>query len=100
MKQNKQQLEHYRRKLKLIDDSIIKLVGKRTQIVINIGKIKRELKQAVEDHHQEREVLKRNERLGESLGLDPDFIKMISQKLIEYAKRTQNSIDQKTSQTQ
>ena len=88
---NKQkvQLQNLRQKISYIDEEIFKLILKRLNLALNIGKIKRELKAPVEDKEQEQQVYLRNIKFAKNLSLDKLSTKNITKTLIKICKQGQ-----------
>ena len=88
---NKQeeQLQKLRKKISYIDEKIFKLILKRLNHALDIGKIKKEMKSPIEDKKQEQQVYLKNTKFAKSLLLDQLSAKDITKTLIKICKQGQ-----------
>jgi chorismate mutase-like protein len=75
-------IDDWRRKIDEIDKKLLALLNERTQCVIEIGKIKQELKLRVYDPDREREVLGNVCRSNHG-PLDQDGVKRLFERIID-----------------
>jgi 3-deoxy-7-phosphoheptulonate synthase len=72
-----QDLEESRRKIDIIDEELISILGKRMDIVREIGKYKKENNTSVFQKSRWEEIVAQRKKMGETLDLSPDFIQLI-----------------------
>ncbi|MEZ4387186.1 MAG: chorismate mutase [Candidatus Krumholzibacteriia bacterium] len=81
-----------RREIDDLDDVALAAIAKRMQVVREIGRFKREHNVTILQVDRLREMIRRNVRNGEALGLDPDFVKQMLSLVHSEAVRQQNEI--------
>jgi len=72
-----QDLEESRRKIDVIDEELITILGKRMDIVRKIGEYKKANNTSVFQKSRWEEIMEQRKILGKSLDLSPDFIQLI-----------------------
>jgi isochorismate pyruvate lyase len=77
-------LEELREHIDLIDQNIIKLLGKRFGYVKEVVKYKEPNKDSIIAAKRKNEVLQKRRDLAKKHGLNPDIIENIYKQLIEY----------------
>ncbi|MBC61898.1 MAG: hypothetical protein CMP11_05525 [Zetaproteobacteria bacterium] len=95
MENEKIQLEQLRKELAKVDSCILKSISQRMDIAENIGKLKKELNEPIDNSRQEHQVLKRNKLIGKNLGLNEKLIDEVYLNLIEYSKYLQKRLQKK-----
>ena len=82
-------LQYYRKKLDRITERLIKLIGERDRIVLEIGKAKKSLGLGITDSRREEEVIEKARELAMKKGVDPELVEEIMKVLITHAKKIQ-----------
>jgi monofunctional chorismate mutase len=92
-------LEQYRAEIDALDDEIIALLGKRFEIVKNVGHLKTAQNLEIIQHKRVREVLDRARELGVKNDLDPDFMSALYTLMIDHAHDLESGIKNGNKQT-
>lgn len=85
-------LNKLRTKIDLLDGKLLDILSKRTQVVREIGQIKKEKKLASLDKKRWKEVLESNVKKAADLGLSKDFITKIFNLIHKYSRIEQEKI--------
>lgn len=83
------ELEKLRRRIVALDDELIRLVGERRDLVLEIGRLKRELGLPVLDPGREAEVVRRAARRSRDLGVDEELTRDVIWRIIASAREAQ-----------
>lgn len=75
----------YRSRIDELDDKIIKLLAERADIIREVGHAKAKRGASPVVPHRVIEVYERNAKHAQEIGLDPDFIRELYSKIIDYA---------------
>jgi len=78
-------LEVIRKKIDAIDNSIVKLLSRRWDLVKKAGRCKRERKIAYWQASRVKEVIKTRTELGKKLGLPGKFVKIMFTNIVKFA---------------
>ncbi|WP_066634706.1 chorismate mutase [Desulfolucanica intricata] len=78
-----QKLEQIRKEIDTVDEGIVKLLGKRTQLVEQIAEVKKESNQ-VRDENRENQILLRLCNLANQNGINVKIVEQIYRMLFEY----------------
>lgn len=89
----KDDLDELRRRIDLLDQSLVKLLNARAACALEIGRLKRELKMPIYQPARETEVLQNVERAN--LGpLDHAAIKRLFERIIDEARHLERTNDE------
>ncbi|MBT3539279.1 chorismate mutase [Candidatus Parcubacteria bacterium] len=83
-------LQDFRKEINNIDRSILELLQKRFEVAKEIGLLK--MDSNVEDNDREQELFAMYKSIGNELGLDKEFVRVIFQKIIDESKNIQRKI--------
>lgn len=83
-------LERLRERIIRLDDDIIKLIGERRDLVVEIGRIKEELGLAVLDPAREARVVRRVAERSRELGVDVELTRDVIWRIIASAREAQS----------
>lgn len=78
-----------RSKIDRLDNEILSLIVKRTEVCRNVGKIKLSVGRPVFDPDREREVIENRINFSRTLGIDDEFVRKIMILMMDYSKRVQ-----------
>jgi chorismate mutase len=82
-------LEELRRRIIALDEELIRLVGQRRDLVIEVGKTKAELGVPVLDPAQEARVVRRAAEQARTLGVDEELARDVIWRIIAAARQEQ-----------
>jgi chorismate mutase len=85
----KERLEELRRRIIALDDELIRLVGERRDLVIEVGKTKSELGLPVLDPAQEARVVRRAAERARTLGVDEELARDVIWRIMAAARQAQ-----------
>lgn len=78
-----------RSKIDRLDNEILSLIVKRTEVCRNVGKIKLRVGRPVFDPDREKEVIEDRINFSRTLGIDDEFVRKIMILMMDYSKRVQ-----------
>jgi len=81
----KADLDDLRKRIDLLDESLVRLLNSRTACALEIGRLKRELGIAIYQPEREAEVLRNVQRVNNG-PLDQDAIKRLFERIIDEAR--------------
>ena len=79
-------LDDLRKEIDIVDACIVELLGKRMEVVKEIGKIKKELQQEVLDENRWQSLLQNIKKQAEHIRLNTSFVEKIYNLIHEHAK--------------
>jgi chorismate mutase/prephenate dehydrogenase len=82
-------LEALRRRILAVDDELIRLVGERRDLVLEVADLKRELGLPVMDPAREAQVVRRAAEHARSLGIDQELVRDVVWRIIAAARQAQ-----------
>lgn len=82
-------LDNLRKQVDKVDEEILKLLGKRVEIVKKIGQLKKQQGKPVFDKKRWQQILESSLKKSEDLGLSKVFVKNILQKIHQYSLQIQ-----------
>lgn len=82
-------LAKLRERIHALDKELIALIGKRRDVVIEIGNAKKELGMAVLDPAQEARVVRRTAEVARELGVDEELTRDVIWRIIASAREAQ-----------
>jgi len=82
-------LEELRKQVDALDSEIIRLISERMKVTREIGQKKKEAGTPIEDKNREKIVLERARNLALEMGLNPEDIKRIYQRILTASKEVQ-----------
>ena len=85
-------IKPYRQKINDLDDQIIDLLVERTKVIREVGHIKADKDIPAVIPERVEEVRERNARRAEEQGLDPELIRELYTRLIDYSCNLENDI--------
>jgi chorismate mutase len=85
-------INELRKKIDVLDQQLLKVLRDRLLIVAEVGKIKKELGVPPLDQERWNEVLEKRLMMGESLGLQKEFVKNILDTIHEEALKIEAKI--------
>ena len=83
-------LEALRDSIMQLDDEIIRLIGERRTVAIEIGRVKQELGLPVLDTAREAQVVRRVSERAREQGVDPELARDVIWRIISGARQAQN----------
>ena len=83
-------LDELRDRIIELDDELIRLIGERRDVVLKIGRMKRELGLPVMDPAREARVVRRVAERSRELGVDEELTRDVIWRIISSARDTQN----------
>ncbi len=83
------ELERLRKRIVELDEELIRLVGERRSLVLEIGRLKRELEMPVLDPGREAQVVRRAAGLARKLGVDEELTRDVIWRIIASAREAQ-----------
>ena len=84
------ELDRLRKQIIELDDELIRLIGERREVVLEIGRLKRELGLPVMDPAREAQVVRRVAERSRELGVDEELTRDVIWRIISSARDTQN----------
>ena len=84
-----ERLERLRAEIRALDEELITLVGRRRELVLEVGAAKGELGRPVLDPSQEAKVVRRAARLARELGVDEELTRDVIWRIIASARDAQ-----------
>ncbi len=84
------ELEALRDRIMQLDDEIIRLIGERRTVAIEIGRVKQDLDLPVLDPAREALVVRRAAERARELGVDPELARDVVRRIISGARRAQS----------
>ena len=85
----KEKLERLRRRIVELDEELIGLVGERRDLVLEIGRLKREMGLPVLDPGREAEVVRRAAEIARKLGVDEELTRDVVWRIMASAREAQ-----------
>ena len=85
-----ERLEELRDRIIAVDDEIIRLIGERRDLVLEIGRIKDSLGLPVLDPAREARVVRRVAERSRALGVDEELTRDVIWRIISSARQTQS----------
>jgi chorismate mutase len=82
-------LEAIRRRIVELDDELIRLVGERRDLVLDVGRVKLELGLPVLDPPREASVVRRAAERARELGVDEELVRDVIWRIIASARQAQ-----------
>jgi chorismate mutase/prephenate dehydratase len=86
---SKDRLEELRRGIRALDHELIALLGKRRDLVLEVGAVKEKLGLPVLDPSQEAKVVRRATEIARDVGVDEELTRDIVWRIIESARNAQ-----------
>lgn len=87
---SEERLEELRDRIIAVDDEIIRLIGERRDLVLDIGRIKESLGLPVLDPAREARVVRRVAERSRDLGVDEELTRDVIWRIISSARQTQS----------
>ncbi len=84
-----ERLEELRKRIIAADDEIIRLIGERRDLVLEIGRIKEALGLPILDPAREARVVRRVAERSRALGVDEELTRDVIWRIISSARQTQ-----------
>lgn len=84
-----ERLEELRRRILELDEELIRLVGERRDLVLEVGALKKELGRPVMDPKREAQVVRRAAERARALGVDQEMVRDIVWRIIAAAREAQ-----------
>ena len=84
----KADLDDLRKRIDLLDESLVRLLNSRAACALEIGRLKREMGIAIYQPEREAEVLRNVQRVNNG-PLDQDAIKRLFERIIDEARRAE-----------
>jgi len=85
-----ERLEELRERIIAVDDEIIRLIGERRELVLDVGRVKESLGLPVLDPAREARVVRRVAERSRSLGVDEELTRDVIWRIISPARQTQS----------
>lgn len=82
-------LERFRREIEEVDEALVRLIKKRRDLVVEVGRVKRELGRPVLDPPREARVVRRAAELARREGVDEELMRDVVWRIIASARETQ-----------
>lgn len=82
-------LRDLRSELEALDGELIRLVGRRRELVLEVGRVKRGLGRPVLDPPREAKVVRRAAQRARDAGVDPELIRDVIWRIIASAREVQ-----------
>lgn len=82
-------LEALRTRIREVDEALVRLIGERRDLVIEVGRVKEELGLPVLDPPQEAKVVRRAAELAREAGVDEEVVRDILWRIIASARDAQ-----------
>ena len=86
---SEQELEALRERIRALDDELIRLVGKRCELVLEVGRVKSTLGLPILDPVQEARVVRRVAERARELGVDQELARDVIWRIIAAARLVQ-----------
>ena len=86
---SKDRLEELRQGIRALDKELIALIGKRRDLVLEVGAVKEELGLPVLDPRQEARVVRRAAEIARELGVDEELTRDVVWRIIASARDAQ-----------
>ena len=86
---SKDRLEELRQAIRTLDNELIGLIGKRRDLVLEVGAVKEELGLPVLDPSQEAKVVRRAAEIARELGVDEELTRDVVWRIIASARDAQ-----------
>ena len=90
-KVSRTQLAALRSQIMQLDDEIIRLIGQRRDLAIEIGRVKQILGIPVLDPAHEAQVVRRAAEIARKRGVDPELAREVIRRIISAARQAQSS---------
>ena len=87
---SQERLEELRERIIAVDDEIIKLIGERRDLVLEVGRIKESLGLPILDPAREARVVRRGAERARALGVDEELTRDVIWRIISAARQTQS----------
>ena len=84
-----ERLEALRNRIRDVDEALVRLVGERRNLVLEVGRLKAELGLPVLDPPQEARVVRRAAELARDTGVDEEVVRDILWRIIASARDAQ-----------
>ncbi len=94
---SEQNLKELRRGIRAVDSELVRLIGKRMELIRKVGILKQELKMPIVDRSTERAVIENFATSANEVGIDQEFAKRIANMLIEASVEAQRTMQPKPS---
>jgi chorismate mutase len=82
-------LDALRERIQALDEQLVALIGKRRDLVLEVGRVKEELRLPVLDPSQEARVVRRAAAIARSLGVDEELTRDVIWRIIASARDAQ-----------
>lgn len=89
MTEHEERLEALRVRIREVDEALVRLVGERRELVLEIGRVKEALGLPVLDPPQEARVVRRAAELARQAGVDEEAVRDILWRIIASARDAQ-----------
>ncbi len=89
MTEHEERLEALRARIREVDEALVRLVGERRELVLEIGRVKEALGLPVLDPPQEARVVRRAAELARQAGVDEEAVRDILWRIIASARDAQ-----------
>jgi len=89
MSEDEKKLNELRSKISVIDDKLMKMIGIRREMVLEIGRLKEKLGMPVMDPSREAVVVRRCAEKAREEGLDPELVRDVIWRIIASARDAQ-----------
>jgi chorismate mutase len=86
---NEERLEELRTQIEQVDRELVTLIGKRRDLVLEVGKAKADLGRPVLDPPQEARVVRRAAEIARDLGIDEELTRDVIWRIIAAARDAQ-----------
>ena len=86
------ELKKLRKEIDDLDQELLSVIHKRTQIITKVGLFKKSERLDVEDMSRDKEVVEKFRLAGSDLGLDEHFTELLSGLIINESKRIQEEL--------
>jgi chorismate mutase len=86
---SRDRLEELRDRIREVDRALVRLVGERRGLALDVGKVKAERGLPVMDPAQEAKVVRRAAELAREAGVDEELVRDIVWRIIASARNTQ-----------
>lgn len=83
------ELERLRERLEALDEALIRLVGERRDLVLEVGRVKSEMGLPVLDPAREARVIRRAAERARALGVDQELVRDIVWRIMDSARESQ-----------
>lgn len=85
-----ERLEELRERIIAVDDEMIRLIGERRDLVLEVGRIKESLGLPILDPAREARVVRRVAERSRALGVDEELTRDVIWRIISSARQTQS----------